>query len=307
MTNHLFRSSLWSILLISILFSGCGSENGSSDSQGEGTLDFKISGEDGAKTGFPVDDAGEIIEFADGWTLEFSKYLVSIGDFTVFGADNSSGYSSNQTYIVDLHQGDPSLFSTPKLGARRWEKISWKMIPPTSSSINISNINNTDIQRMIDNGFNYWIEGSAKKADKSYTFQLGFSNPTNNQNCTNGIDNSQGIVVRPNSNVEAEVTIHVEHMFWDTLGSEQVRLRFDAIAASSTDDTLVTNDDLKTQKLSDLRGLDGKQLVDSDGKTIVYNPASIPLKGQTLYDFMSASLSTGAHLNGSGLCTISTR
>ncbi len=131
------------------------------------------------------------------------------------------------------------------------------------------------------------------------------ANPTKNANCTNGLDNTDGIVIRANATTEAEITIHVEHLFWDSLGSELASLRFDAIAAVAGADKKVTTEEIAMQSLANLKDAQGMPLVDGNNMPIVYNPGSVPLKTQDLLSFIQASGASMAHLNGEGLCTIS--
>jgi hypothetical protein len=282
---------------------GCGSEP--TESTGTGALAIRITGEDAAKTGFPVEEEGESITFADGWTVQFSKFLIAFGAIDVKGADGTSGFTSTDKYVADLHAGDPSLPIIENLAARRWERFSYEISAPDVMAKPVGNVAAADIQTMATGKFNYWIEGTATKGADSITFAWGLSNPTKNADCTNGLDNTDGVVIRSNATTEAEITIHVEHLFWDTLGSENASLRFDALAAVAGADKDLTTEEIATQTLANLKDASGMPLKDGNGSPVIYNPGSVPLASQDLWAFIQASGASMAHLNGEGLCTIS--
>lgn len=290
------------VALVSAMSIGCGLEP---TEEGTGSLAIRVTGEDAAKTGFPVDDDGEMIAFADGWSIQFTKFLFSFGAIDVKGADGAVGISSSEKYIADLHLGDGSVPEFGALAARRWESFSFQVTPADATAKVLGTIDEAAVQPMVTGKFNYWIEGTATKGAESVDFAWGIANPTKNANCTNGLDNTDGVVIRSNATTEAEITIHVEHLFWDTLGTEGASLRFDAIAAVAGADKKVTTEEIATQSLADLKDANGMPLMDGSGMPVVYNPGSVPLKSQDLLAFIQASSSSMAHLNGEGLCTIS--
>jgi hypothetical protein len=283
---------------------GC-SDSGDETAAGSGSLTVVATGEDGAKDGFPFEEDGEAVTFADDWTVSFSKVLVSLGNISLKGDDGNVALSSDEHYLVDLHQGDPELGSFEGLGARRWERLSYEVLPAAGGMKNLSGAASADVEAMVDGGYNYWLEGTAEKGAASFTFAWGLKNPTSNANCTNGSDDTQGIVIKDNATTEAELTFHFDHLFWSTLGTEEADLRFEAVAAAGRDDGDISWEDLEAQPLASLVGLDGEQLVDEEGKPIVYNPGSVRLASQNLASFILASASSMGHLNGEGLCTVS--
>jgi hypothetical protein len=282
---------------------GC-SDSGDETAAGSGSLTLVATGEDGAKDGFPFEEDGESVAFADDWTVSFSKVLVSLGNITLEGDDGKVALSSDEHYLVDLHAGDPELGTFDGLGARRWERLSYEVLPAAAGMTNVSGVPSADVKAMTDEGYNYWLEGTAEKGDASFTFAWGFKNPTSNSNCTNGSDDTQGVIIRDNATTEAELTFHLDHVFWSTLGTEEAELRFEAVAAAGREDGDISWEDLEAQQLASLVGLDGEPLLDEEGEPIVYNPGSVPLASQNLASFILASSSSMGHLNGEGLCTV---
>ena len=113
------------------------------------------------------------------------------------------------------------------------------------------------------------------------------------------------MVVRNSGTSTAQITFHLEHMFWDSLGTDSAELHFDPIAAMADAQGNIDFDALAGQNLTDLRDAEGNPLVDAEGKPVVYDPASVPLAADNLREFILAAVATQAHFNGSGLCTIS--
>jgi hypothetical protein len=270
-----------------------------------GSLKFDISGEDAAVSGFPVDDEGEVIALADGWTIVYSKVLIGVGNLSVKGADGVVGYESAARYVVDLHRGPAELATVEALEARRWEKVSFEILAPNAGATAGAGVAAADVERMVANGFNYWIEGTATKDARTVTFAWGFRNATRNTDCTDGADGKAGVVVSQNSSTRAEFTVHLEHMFWTSLGSEQAELRFDPMAAKADPEGHVTFEALATQSLDAPKDAEGKPIPSASGAgALAYDAQSDATDPKNLQEFVLAATATMAHLNGGGLCTI---
>jgi hypothetical protein len=282
--------------------------------EGPGGLAFRISGEEAAKEGFPVEignDHGhshgddDILEFADDWTLTWDAYVVSVGNLELASSEGETAFADDRIFVVDLNKGDPRLAAFEELESRRWDRFSFDVLPPSENAVNV-NADAATVDAMRDNGWNYWVQGTARKAGRTVTFSWGVSNPTANEDCTNGRDDTQGLVVEAVKTTEQEITVHVEHMFWTTLGTEVNEMRFDAIAAVADEDGVVTWDALADQMLSDLTDENGDPLLDEHGNPLVYDPGATPLSRNDLQQFIRALMRGQIHLNGSGLCTIRT-
>lgn len=271
----------------------------------QGDLIIRMSGEGAAKQGYPFVKDNETIAFVDGWQVRFSKFLVGLSEPTLATFDGAQAAPVPGTMVADLHLGDPIVTQFAGLEARRWDRFGFRIVAPGADARPLNAVAAEDIVRMAAGGFNYWVEGTASKGPQTYSFAWGLKNPTRNANCTNGLDGTDGFVVRPNTTTEAEITIHIDHMFWDTLGSEKANLRFDAIAGSSKDDLLINFEELAGQSLASPVGPGGQPVTDANGNAIAYNPGSVPLAAPNLAAFVLASSASQAHVNGLGLCTVS--
>ncbi|MDY7228163.1 hypothetical protein [Hyalangium rubrum] len=259
-----------------------------------------MSGEKGAQDGYPSH------LFQDDWSVRFTKYLVSMGDFTLTSSTGETQVSSRHV-LVDLQKGDVDLTRLTELPAGRWN-VGFAVSPPEDSTeLPDGNVSSEDLALMRSRGYSYWLEGEAVKVNTGvYRFAFGFPVNARMVDCINGVDGTQGIIVPENSTAEAEVTIHAEHMFYDRLGTHRgVQLRFEAFAAAAGPDKLITSEDLVTQQILDLRGMEGGELLDAQGQPVVYEPGAYAVK--TLWEFVTQSIVDQAHLNGGGVCAVSPR
>lgn len=169
----------------------------------------------------------------------------------------------------------------------------------------------------------------------SLPFRLGFSTPTDYVNCQNGTDlpgagvdgedHPRGVQFNDTQSIVAQVTIHMDHPFWESF-AENSPLHWDQIAAQYVG---VTSPVAKTE---DLKGVDFTAFTDKAGAKLpwrscvpatYYTPTgtgqlafdplkvnvtiggSDPAKGlRDYYDFIRYTQATQGHLNSQGLCYI---
>ncbi|WP_239013934.1 hypothetical protein [Archangium violaceum] len=263
----------------------------------EGEVRVTMSGGDGTQRGY----ASHL--FQDGWSVQFTKYLVSLGDFTLTSASGEKR-TAPEHVLVDVQKGDVPLTGLKGLPAGRWG-VGFRVSPPREDTrLPDGNVSAEDLAMMRERGYSYWVEGVAVKKDVGvYTFRMGFPVDAHMVDCINGVDGTMGIVVPENSVAQAEVTIHAEHMFYDRLGTHRgVQLRFDAIAATADEKGVITPEGLATQDLLDLRDRNGGELKDDQGNPVVYEPGAYTVR--TLQEFVTQSVVDQAHLNGGGVCTV---
>jgi hypothetical protein len=153
-------------------------------------------------------------------------------------------------------------------------------------------------------GWAYLVEGRATKTGVgSYPFRVGLPLNHRYSQCTNGLDGTQGLVVGDGATENVEITVHVDHMLYDKLGTHRgVNLRFEAWTAMTAPDSVLTLESLMQQDLLNLKAPGGGALIDADGSRVVYDPGSF--EARTLDQFVAQSLKDQAHLNGGGLCTV---
>jgi hypothetical protein len=170
-------------------------------------------------------------------------------------------------------------------------------------------------------------------------FRLCFKSPASYVNCQNpdnrgtpnpGEEHPRGIALDPNKAVLAQVTIHSDHPFWDSVIHDSP-LHFDAFAARAVGQaqdggvaptvTLEATSGVDYTAYTDANGakLDWRYCVDPptvahrkftgamafDPETVPHAAGGDPSSGlRDYYDFSTYDQSTQGHLNGDGLCAV---
>jgi hypothetical protein len=280
------------MIVLGLAVAGCASESG------QGTLSVRVSGEEAALSGYPVGAGEAQIAFSDGWTLEYHKLLLSLSKFSLGTTRGDAAGDDDDPVVVDLHQGETELWRLEGLAAQRWDQVSYRYTPPAAAVRKLGAIDDADVERMREQGISFLMEATLHKDDREVQISFGFPMNIAMLHCANGLDNTDGIVVRENGVTNGEITVHLDHLFLDDWAVPAPSLRFDAMAAVASDDRPLTVDDLKQQdNLSDLRGSDGAPL------DLAYDPGSSfhPVPGD-LQQYTEAAAETTGHWNGEGHC-----
>jgi hypothetical protein len=267
---------------------GCAAEGGT------GTLSVRVSGEEAALSGYP---AGEIA-FEDGWSLEFHKILLSLSKLTLATTRGDRADDGDDPVIVDLHRGETELWRLEGLAAQRWDQVGYRYTPPSAATRTVGEVSADDIERMRGAGYSLFIEASVRKDDREVDVSWGFPLQIAMAHCQNGLDGTDGIVIRDNAVTQGEITVHLDHLFLDDWAVAEPSLRFDAMAALAPSTRALTLEDLKNQdNLSDLKGPDGVPL------DLSYDPGSAfhPVPDD-LAQYTEAAAETTGHWNGEGHC-----
>jgi hypothetical protein len=179
------------------------------------------------------------------------------------------------------------------------------------------------------------------KLPQTLPFQLGFNTPTDYVNCQNGTDlpgagvngeaHPRGVQLSTSSSITAQVTIHMDHPFWESF-AEDSPVHWDPIAAQYLG---VSSPVARTEDLETVSGtgaaLDFTAFTDNAGTPIpwrtcdsgyytptntgqlYYNPLEVkvtigghdPTHGlRNYYDYMRYTQATQGHFNSQGLCFI---
>lgn len=276
---------------------------GCDSSSGSGEVRVELSGEEAAVQGYPVGSSEDQIAFADGFTMQFEKVLVAIEGFELSGADGGSASLDADAIVADLHLGEPEAWVFTNVPSRRWEDVRYVYASPTAQSRNVNGVAEADLDAMIDGRYALWITGTASDGTEEYPFDLRFENlRVINETCVNGLDETDGLVVPNNAVVGAEVTVHLDHLFFDTFATDEALLRFEPWAAVAGGDGVIKLEDLESQSLSDLRDRNGDPLLDGEGHPVVYDPGPLSLPVNDLREYVIAAATTTGHFNGEGHC-----
>ena len=272
---------------------GCGNAD-----KGSGTLRVSVSGEEAALTGYPVGSGDDEIAFADGWTLRFKQVVASFSAFELRTSDGDDAGLDAGPVVADLHLGEPELWQFDDVTAQRWDRVGYRYQPPTSKARKANAVDSDTIQRMADEGYSLYIEAEVEKGSKRVELQYGFKFEVTQTRCVNGMDETDGIVVSDGAVNEAQITVHLDHLFFDSFATDDAKLRFDSMAAVAPASGPLTLADLAKQtNLSDLKDSSGKSL------SLTYDPGSeLKPTPNNLEDYVIAAATTTGHWNGEGHC-----
>lgn len=264
---------------------GCG---GDSAGTSPGTVSLSLWGEDFIADRIPP-RMGDAVGFEDGWTLRYTRFLVNLGDFTVAASDGTAGGALAPMRVYDL-KTTATPYAVGRISgvpSRRMDRVSYRIAPATAAST-AGNATATDLALMQTNGYGIYVEGEGTRMGATVRFRWGFTQGVSYSPCSNA-DDSLGLAIPSGGNVDAQITLHGDHFFYDDLQSPEARLRFDAIAAADADrDGAVTLEELARV---DLTTLPSSQYGGGDMGRV-----------RTLRDFVTAISATIGHFNGEGHC-----
>lgn len=203
---------------------------------------------------------------------------------------------------------------------------------PGATNVNLDAAGVALYEQMIRRGWSQYIEGTATYrgtatglapafADypTSVTFRLGWSAPAQYINCNNpenGGDEMPGVQPSASTAARAQVTFHMDHLFWGALGVENPPLHFDQYASrarTTAGVSEVTLDDLQGVVPTNLLDRMMRPVPDRGAQTMGYTPRSasalsFDLGGTSgirdLRDFVTFSARSYGHLNADGLCFV---
>jgi hypothetical protein len=291
----------------------------------------------------PTDQSqvGKKVAQVDGpWAIDLHKG----GSLSCKGGSDEQAYPITTLDSQNLN-GDKAFDSTMRYA------FGFDLVAATSDAKRLQLANDDpDYQAMIDAGYSVMYVGTAtfrgqdcrssrdgfdfSKVPTLVNFKLGFKSPTSYINCQNpdndpaqGLgdeEHQRGVQVKDNSTVIAQVTVHTDHPFWESVIHDSPA-HFDPLAALakqddngkyqvSVEETVGVN---YTGFESSGEPLPWRWCVDSyeppnsdpqmgfDSRSIPYDPAGDP--SETLRDFadyLTYNQSTQGHLNSDGLCFV---
>ena len=157
---------------------GCG-DDGGRDSVTNGS-DATTADKDGM--GASVGDTGvfgtlevtvnadsSVLKFAtaDGWTVDFSKYLVTVGAFHA-SAETGDPTADDHTFVVDLQAivGSEYLLTTfDRVSAGRYTSVGFALPTAGSKAAKAPSTSQADLDLMVKTGYSVYIEGIMTRTD----------------------------------------------------------------------------------------------------------------------------------------------
>ena len=165
------------------------------DDGGEGQVTVTAYGESFIEEGIPAE------AMKDGWAVTFESFVVTLNDIEVAG--------------VGVADPDPVDLSVPSQG--RGHELATVTVPAGvhgDAGFTIARIE---------------LQGSATKAGSSRTFDWVLDSPTRYTRC----DTKTEVVA--GAKATFQVTVHADHLFYDSLVSQEPALLFGALADADTD------------------------------------------------------------------------
>jgi hypothetical protein len=211
------------------------------------------------------------------------------------------------------------------------------------TQVNLSKSQFADYELMVQNGWSKYVVGKATYVGtgshpdataqakfaalpKTVRFSFGWNDAGSILNCVNASFGdgealaNRGVQVTESGAVTAQITAHVDHLFWDRLKEEGTPLRFDPIAAwapADTSTTLLSVNSLKDKSLTTTFA-DGSPLPDRGpyqnvpggytSNQVNPNQVILGLNGvpsaniKGIADFMAFNTQAQMHLNADGIC-----
>lgn len=197
------------------------------------------------------------ITTADGWTVQYSRFLVHVSSVEVAGSEGVVGASSTGQLFDFVSTTPKSLVSATVRTARNWDAVSFSVGPITddTETVNIEPVTQADVDAMKAAGVAVKVQGQMSKAGMVKTFEWAFSGGTLYKDCESTRSGSvvRGLVVPPNGNDTVNVTFDGEGLFSDSLAAGGVPSGDDIAAADADSDGVITQDELQVAALSGTR------------------------------------------------------
>lgn len=187
--------------------------------------------------------------FADGWAVEFSQFKVDLANITV----DTHDFGDHSVELTEGSEGEGHVLDS------------------TDARPGLVDDAEFEIKRVS-------LEGSATKGDVTKTFAWTFTEPVRYHEC------EAGPTLKDGETGTFQITVHADHLFYDSLVSEEPDMRFQALAdADADDDGEITQDELEVADIG---------LYDAGSEGTATN----------LWLFLTAQSHTLGHVNGEGHC-----
>lgn len=294
-----------------------------SSEQGAGTLNVNVEAEEVIQEG--LEPGEETSQISDGWSVDFEKYIVSIGPVELHLPSSDLDVHNHDSWAVDLTQVPPqglNIWTAENLETGRWDLNYDTSLGATHRHESVSE---SDFEALNDKKHTYIISGEIRQEggfscppasqatpgsaeeistnslgapcykNERITFSWSVAAEAHYGPCE--VDEIPGVSVSSGRASNAALTIHGDHLFFNGFptGSEGgIRRVAQWLADADLDlDGEVTLDELESIAPSDLLDPEIYQL---GGSPIT------PLDSMLTY--VEAQLSTQGHFQGEGECPL---
>lgn len=174
---------------------------------------------------------------ADGWTLGYDRFLISIGN-AGFGESSScsSYYESGYARILDPELVGPQKLSV--LYALGQCNFNFRVAGPSTDTVLGRDVSSADLAFMgtpgsdpysTNRGISIYAKGSATKNGVTKTFAWAFRQRISYNHCTD-TDGGTGFNLTTRETVAVDLRVHGESLFLDDVDPNRGAIRFDPMA-----------------------------------------------------------------------------
>jgi hypothetical protein len=251
-------------------------------------------------------------DIADGWRVEYSKFLVTVGNFRATSTQAGTTIGDPSLYVLDLRNAPAGgyVFATFEgVSAVRFDKVGEDMPAAKPGVRGIAPTSDADVAMMVAKGYALYFEGTitsdtgksctpGKPTEcvdaKSIRFKWGFAMGTSFDDCGSA-QGDTGFAIPAGGAAQVKPTIHGDHWFFSdiTQGAEVTTRYAQYVADCDLDhDGETTLEELSKVKSADVFPAAKYKLSGTVGG------APIP----TALDFVKAQARTIHDFQGDGEC-----
>ena len=287
------KSTMTILALIAVTAVGCGEDSST------GTLTVVLEAEETIPGGLPSSDSAECEDecIEDGYSVDFSKYIVSVGLVDMAQANGANRQRSSVVTVADyvsLPTTLPTLDTFNGIPTGQYSEFGYDTPVIDDTVVNANGVSDADVQNMIENNLTYIIQGTlTADAGGSKEFLIEADVPSVYTDC--GEEPELGVNVGASST--ASVTIHGDHIFFNGFPANEDDVERLAnwmwLVEDADQDGVLTKPDFEAA---------------TDVGTLFPSPEYSGLNDgpagaiNNAWDFIRSQLGTQGHLDGEGEC-----
>jgi hypothetical protein len=252
------------LTLTLLLLAACG---------GEGPWTLETYGEDFIEQGIPAE------AFEDGCSASFDRFLVLIADRALLEDDGTAAASIDGAQVYDLVPAGPHEMATLTAPSGTWRGVRAAIRPDSAATA--GNASEADVADLLAASASILITGSLTCGEDTVTFEWPLDTRTT-YTC-----DPENLVIGAGTDALTQLTVHGDHLFYDSLVDPEAVLRAQAYVDADDGDGELTVAELAAAPVAPT-GLDVGSLSEVDD----------------LWAYLQAQSRTLGHVDGEGHCDV---